>query len=543
MSKVAGYLQSHIIGEVSTSVDVLRLMSHDASPLELMPEMVVYPRTTNDVRKTARFVWQLAEKGHNIAITPRGGGSDQTGAAIGHGVILNFSTHMNQIFEYEPRQRFVRVQPGVNMLSLNQSLALNDAFIPSYPSSQAIATIGGAVANNATGPLSGRYGSMRRWTYELEVVLSNGDVLQTKRLSKRELGKKRTLQTFEGEIYRCIDDIIIDNPHLIDGIQNLAAHSCLGYTGLAEVKRRDGSFDLTPLIVGSQGTLGIVTEMIMKCAPTERPIDYTVIAFGAKEQALESIATLRQFAPSVMEYYDMSSVIAGSARGKSYKPFIESIETAAGLIVIGFDDHKERVRRKKLKNLLKTFQNSNVVIVTGANVDPTTIDALRASRYYGLFPSSTTLSSPPIADGLYVPPDKLESFMMEVGLLADKHRTKLSLWGRLLDNVYYVRPELQLKKASDRHKLYKLVDDFTQLMIAMGGASVAEAGEGRLLGRFAYAAVDPALLEVFTRVKQAFDPYGILNPGVKTANDIKDLDAQLRQDYSLIQFANSSVCG
>src|SRR5690606_18409877 len=100
MSKIGAYLQEHISGEVSLSRDVRESMSRDGSLLKMKPEMVVYPKGTNDIRKVARFVWQLAERGHTLPVTSRGGGSDLTGAAIGSGIVLSFPALMNTIFEY-----------------------------------------------------------------------------------------------------------------------------------------------------------------------------------------------------------------------------------------------------------------------------------------------------------------------------------------------------------------------------------------------------------------------------------------------------------
>src|SRR3954469_4279382 len=114
MSKVASYLQEHILGEVSTNPAILTAMSHDGSVLEIKPEMGVYPRVTSDVRKVARFAWQLAEKGHVLPITSRGYGTDETGAAIGKGIIVSFPAHMNRLFEFDAKQKMIRLQPGVN---------------------------------------------------------------------------------------------------------------------------------------------------------------------------------------------------------------------------------------------------------------------------------------------------------------------------------------------------------------------------------------------------------------------------------------------
>ena len=129
MNKVAIYLRGHISGEVSTRDDVREAMSIDGGVLKQKPEMVIYPRNTNDIRKVARFSWQLAEKGHKLPITVRGAGTDATGAAIGKGIALVTAAHMNTLFEYDAKQKLIRLQPGVTVGTLNQALALHSTSI------------------------------------------------------------------------------------------------------------------------------------------------------------------------------------------------------------------------------------------------------------------------------------------------------------------------------------------------------------------------------------------------------------------------------
>jgi len=126
MSKIAQYLNEHILGEVTSSKAVRQRFSRDASILTITPELVMFPRVTNDIRKAARFSWQLAEKGHVLPITTRGGGSDQTGAAIGRGIIVNTTAHLNNVIHLglKDKDRFVHVQPGVNFKSLNDIIEL-----------------------------------------------------------------------------------------------------------------------------------------------------------------------------------------------------------------------------------------------------------------------------------------------------------------------------------------------------------------------------------------------------------------------------------
>src|SRR3990167_2992529 len=120
--KAAHYLQEHLTGEVLTSVDARRYFSTDGSVFSLMPSLVVYPQNENDVRKAARFTWQLAERGRSIPITARGMGTDQAGAAIGAGIIMVFPAHMNKILELDSRSGVVVVEPGINYAKLQQAL-------------------------------------------------------------------------------------------------------------------------------------------------------------------------------------------------------------------------------------------------------------------------------------------------------------------------------------------------------------------------------------------------------------------------------------
>lgn len=256
MSKVAAYLRGHITGEVSTRGDVRSALASDTGVLTVKPELVIYPRTTNDIRKVTRFAWQLAEKGHTLPVTVRGAGTDSTGAAIGKGVVMVMPAHMNRIFEYDARQKLVRLQPGATVSALNSALALHGTAVMSLVGSYPYGTVGGAIASAVSGMYAGKYGTIAQAIDQLEVVLANGDVIQTGRISKKELNRRKGLQGFEGDIYRGVDGVIEEYADVLD---QLRENDAVGYSAVADVKQRDGSFDLTPLFVGSQGTLGVIS--------------------------------------------------------------------------------------------------------------------------------------------------------------------------------------------------------------------------------------------------------------------------------------------
>lgn len=538
MSKVASYLQEHILGEVSTNPAVLAAMSHDGSVLEIKPDMVVYPRVTSDIRKVARFAWQLAEKGHVLPLTARGGGIDETGAAIGSGVILSFPAHMNRLFEFDSKQKLIRLQPGVNAQALNDGLMLQGVGIPALPHNATSSTVGGAVSNNASGPLSGQYGDMGAWVHQLEVVLANGDVLQTGRISKRELNKRKGKQTFEGEIYRSLDNLIQDKKQLIEQKLVSDVRDNVGYSSIAKVKRKDGSFDLTPLFAGSQGTLGIISEMILKTEFMSIHTAVAMVAFKDKNTARDALDQLVAFAPAFLEYFDGELFANAASQGKRYGFNQPGADAPAAVVAIGFDDFNERARQKKLKKVQKILKKFDVSVLSADGDNAVELMAAREVTAFSLTPADKDVSAPPLVDGAYVPRGRFEEFSLAVATLATKHHVEMPIHTRALEDILYARPALQLKKVGDKQKIFKLLEEYAALVDAHGGHLIGEDGEGRVKARFAYAPLDPEVLELFKDIKAIFDPYGILNPGVKQAAEIRELVSQLRSDYELGLGAN-----
>lgn len=538
MSKVAQYLNEHLLGEVTTNDKVREKFSTDGSVLSIVPDMVIYPRSTSDLRKVARFSWQLAEKGHKLTVTTRGGGTDQTGAAIGSGVIIDTVAHLNTIFEIDIKQRLVRVQPGVNFRSLNDALRLQGLFIPSFPASQAYSTIGGAIANNASGVLSGKYGSTSEWVSQLEIVLANGEILQTGRISKRELEKKKGLQTFEGEIYRSIDNLIVDSDAVLDGLA-IDIRDNAGYN-LVDVKRRDGSVDLTTLFVGSQGTLGIISEVILQAEPIPEPPLVGAFAFNDFDTARDGLDSLRAFDPSILELIDARFFALATDRGKRYKFFSEALDQGevAAVVVAEFDDKGDHAKKKIAKRIAKFFESQQVYVKLERDAEKAEeLRILTSVTSLARITDKPELSSPPILDGVYIPPERFEDFAGAVAGLETSHHVQLPIYGHAAQNVYFSRPIFNFQKVSDRQKVFKLLAEWSALVASHGGHLIGEAGEGRLKAAFAYKNMDDDVKKLNTAIREIFDPLDIMNTDVKQGVELKTLASELRNDYDSSDFA------
>lgn len=540
MNKVAHYLQEHLVGEVITAPDVRKYFSTDTSILEMVPAIIAYPRNENDVRKTARFTWQLAERGRIIPITARGSGTDQSGGAIGKGIMLVFPAHMNKVLELDTRSGVVIAEPGVNYGKLQQTLNTHGRFLPPFPASMEYSTIGGAVANNASGEKTVKYGSTRNFVDGLRVVLANGEVIETGRISKRELSKKMGLSNFEGEIYRALDALIEENHDTIQGLALGVTKNSAGYD-LASVKQKDGSFDLTPLIVGSQGTLGIVTEVTLATEPYSPATTLVAALITDLNQIQEIVAELHKFSkpPCAIEVVDdkllnfVHDHNPNQLRGILKQPFPKF------MLLIEFDDLSEKTQKKNVKKVVKILDHLGVQ--SKVETDPHKKEELWKVRH-----SAATVIShnqgaaralPIIEDGI-VPIDRFQEYLDKVYSLFQTHHLQIAIWGHAGNANVHMQPFLDLSQVGDRQKVFRLIEDYYTMVIEMGGSTSGEHNDGRLRAPYLQRLYGADAYELFRKTKTIFDPYNILNTGVKIDVTLDDIKPLVRNEYSVSHLAD-----
>lgn len=535
MSKVAHYLQEHLLGEVTTSAEVRRHFATDGSIFTLTPSIVVYPRSENDVRKTTRFAWQLAERGRAVPITARGAGTDQSGAAIGEGIILVFPAHMNRIIEFDPKNGLTTVEPGLNYGRLQQTLHTHERFLPPYPASFEYSTLGGAVANNASGEKTVKYGSTRAYVRSLRVVLANGEVIQTGRLSKRELNKKLGLSTFEGELYRALDNLIEENHQLLPKLKLAVTKNSAGYT-LNEIKRKDGSFDLTPLFVGSQGTLGIITEITFETESFNPETTLFMAEFETLEQAEKAVLELRDLPsrPSSLEMVDSQLLELVDRLNPNQLKGIVSSPFPKVVLLVEFDDTNERQRKKVTKRTEKIL--SQYATRFEQETDPAAQARLWKVRHASasvVAHSEGRVKAVPIIEDGVVPPEKLSELVHGVYKLFASAKLQAAVWGHAGDGNLHMQPFLDLSEIGDRQKAFRLIDEYYKLVISLGGSTSGEYNDGRLRGPYLEKLYGSELCELFAKVKKVFDPYNTLNPGVKVDVSLEDIKPLVRSEYTL----------
>lgn len=539
MSKIAHYLQEHLVGEVLTTADARKFFSTDGSVLSITPSTIVYPQNENDVRKTARFTWQLAERGRVIPITARGLGTDRTGAAIGNGIILVFPAHMNRLLELDSKSGAVVVEPGITYSKLQQTLHSHGRFLPPYPSSHEFSTVGGAIANNTGGEKSLKYGDTRHYVKELRVVLANGEVIETRRLNKREFSKKMGLATFEGEIYRSLDVIFEENQELIDKLRLTVSKNTAGYD-LLDVKTKDG-FDLTPLIVGSQGTLGIITEASLGTASYNPNTSLVAAFFDDKRVAQEVILELirSEDSPSALEIIEANVLKfleehhPNQLKGVLEGPLPELVA------LIEYDNLNERNQKRAVKKTEKALEHYEIKYQTETEDEAKEkLWKIRQAAAIFVTHHQANLKALPIIDDGIVPVERFQEYLEAVQALLQKNHVNWAMWGHGGNGNMHIYPFLDLGQVGDRQKVFKLMDDYYKLIISLGGSTSGEHGDGRMRSAYLPLLYGEEAYVLFQKVKRIFDPYDTLNPGVKINANLEEIKQQLRYEYSVDHLYN-----
>jgi FAD/FMN-containing dehydrogenase len=536
MTKISEYLNEHILGEASSSDVLTSRYARGGGPLKITPELVVSPLVTNDMRKVVRFSWQLAEKGHVLPITVRGGGTDKSGASIGKGIIINTLAHLSNILAISTKAKdmYVHVQPGVTVASLLAVLKSHSMSIPISSDSPLISTLGGVIGNNR--PIGSQQAD--QWVKRLEVVLSNGDIIETGRMNRHELNKKKGLQTFEGEIYRKIDGLIEDNKTLVSDKISVYKRDNTGYASLAKVKDKSGSFDLTPLFCGSQGTLGIVSEIVLKADFVGLDESIIVATFADSAIARSVADSITLLEPSRLVMIDGAMLDAVSASGKRYVvQGVGSSDAIKEVLFVAFDDERERQRNRKYKKALKLLSKFESKIYVDKNHSKEELEAVLSIGAMLLQTTSRHAVMPSIIEGAAIPSGHRGVFLDSLKDLAIKDRTELPTITDWLSGEVRSYPVFDLSQVADKQKIFKLINDYYELVARLDGDMCFSGAEGRLRTSAVHARMDEEVLAIFDQVKNIFDPFAILNAGVKQKTDLKTLISHLDVDFDGSEYA------
>ena len=286
-------IQKLIRGDVAIDDVTLEKFSRDYSLFKVMPKIIVFPKDVEDVKNLVKFVARKRAEGADISLTGRSAGTDMTGGPLSQSIVISFTKYFNHIEDIGElhdvtgeglpgavgvtREAEAKVQPGVYFRDFEKEITARGLLYPSYPASKDLCAIGGIVNNNSGGEKTLAYGKTEDYVRAVKIVLSDGEEHTIWPLAGEALSAKLREQSFEGEIYRKVHALIEANFDVIKAAKPDVSKNSAGYYLWNVWNRETGVFDLTRLIVGSQGTLGMLTEAKLALVPLKKHSRLAVI--------------------------------------------------------------------------------------------------------------------------------------------------------------------------------------------------------------------------------------------------------------------------
>jgi FAD/FMN-containing dehydrogenase/Fe-S oxidoreductase len=478
------------------------LYSTDASIFRVEPLGVVAPVDEEDVQAVVRYA---GEQG--ISLIARGAGSGLAGEALGSGLILDLSQHLRKILEVGAES--VRVQPGVVLQTLNRRLAeLGRRFAPD-PASAAVCTIGGMLANDASGSRLLRFGYTRDHVQSCRVVLDNGEAANAGRepLAGRPESASR------------IDKIMEDTAHLlrwrmetIATTQIRTPYNRCGYH-LADVLD-DGHLNFPRLLVGSEGTLALFTEATLKTIPLPAGRSVVMFGFGGLDLALQALPMALAHGPVCCDLLDRRLVSLAQMSATETAPLL-SDATEAVLILEFEADHPTEARRLANQLIERIHRKEHLSLRAQPAWEQHAMEQLWSLRDHAL-PSLYALGygQRPIAliEDIGVPPDSLRSFLTRAQDVLQSQEITASFLVHAGTGQVHIRPFVDLRDSADQDKLFRLAEAIFTLTLEMGGTISTQHGTGLARTPWVARQYGP-LYTVFRELKAIFDPKNIFNPG------------------------------
>jgi FAD/FMN-containing dehydrogenase/Fe-S oxidoreductase len=493
----------------------------DASIYEALPLCVVIPRNEEDVVKTIQYAFEK-----RVPVTARGGGTALAGQAIGNGITIDFSKYLNRVLEINAEKGYVVVEPGINKSELNLQLKASGKFFPPDPSSSDFCTIGGMIANNSSGPHTVKYGSVIDYIISLRVVLSNGEVVETRpvKMGSDEWRQLTEADTLEAKIYRDISKTVQKNSSLIQERTPKVRKNCSGYQ-LDRLLLDKDVFDLGPVFTASEGTLGVVLQAKLRIVDIPRFTGTAMLQFDSLEKMGEAVAKVLKTKPSAVELLDDHVVNLASTVHPDLRKDVA--EQSKAFLLVEYDGSENKDVEESLKRLNNVVvKKSGLVLQAGFAYDPSTAEKFWALRRKSL-PYVMKLRREgrrpiPFIEDLVVQPEQLASFIQNLYEIYRKYDVEGVIYGHAGDGQLHTRPFLNLKKDGDFSLMSKIADEVFQTVIESGGSITGEHGDGLVRSRYVRRMFGDDLYRVFKEVKHTFDPEGVLNPGRKIVEE--DLD-------------------
>ncbi len=543
-------------GDIEYNENTLIEHSRDASLFEIKPQAVVFPKNSSDVCKLVKWVNENRQNDPTLSITARSAGTDMSGGPLNSSIILDFTRYMNAIGEIT--DEYGVVQPGCFYRNFEKETMKRMRIMPTFPASREICAVGGMVANNSGGEKSLKYGKTEDHIRQLRVVFNDGNEYVIKPLTEKEIKEKiaidegvvtgdgsgQATDKNEAEIYKKIWALISENYDLIKSARPDVSKNSAGYYLWNVYDKKTGVFDLCHLIAGSQGTLGIVTEITFNLVPVEPYSNMLVVFLPELTHLSELINEVLPFGPDSVESYDDYSMklavkfffdffkqlgFWGAIKlGVQFIPdawaVVATRKIPKLILMVEFTGNSEKEIHEKLVEL------KNHIIHFGYKVHIARNNA-EADKYWRIRHESFNLlrkhvkgrRTAPFIDDIIVKPEYLPVFIPRIQKLIDEYKLIYTVAGHPGNGNFHIIPLMDLKSPYSADVILDLSKKVYDLVHEYHGSITAEHNDGIIRTPYLLQQYGPEIISLFEQTKNIFDPQNIFNPGKKVGGTFEDI--------------------
>ncbi|OHA79572.1 MAG: hypothetical protein A2747_03995 [Candidatus Yonathbacteria bacterium RIFCSPHIGHO2_01_FULL_44_41] len=529
MQTVDAIREAGFEGEILSDAANLIRYENDTSLFELRPALAVKPKDATDIKKLVSFIASIKDENPTLSVTARAAGTGMAGGALNESIIIDVA-NMNHIKSVTAER--VVVEPGVFYRDMDAATKEKGVIMPSFPASRNICAVGGMTGTNASGEMTLTYGSTENWVKRLRAVLSDGNEYEFSPLTVSQLEEKKKLQGFEGDIYRRTYDLIENNYDLIKKAKPNVAKNSTGYA-LWNVWDRQ-TFDLTRLFTGSEGTLGIFTEIEFALIKPREHRKLVVIFLKDFAMLSEVVAKVLTHKPETFESYDDHTFQFAI---RFFPDIVKSLKT--GIIKLGLSFIPEVLMVlkggfPKLVLLAEFTGDTEEEATQKANIAfedikqlPVQIEIMRtqkdAEKFWTIRHESFNLlrkhggsdKTAPFIDDIIVAPEKLPEFLPKLAEVMKEYKLTYTIAGHIGDGNLHIIPLMNLRNAHDRDIVMELSQKVFDLVFSFGGSMSAEHNDGLIRTAYLRQMYGDKIYSLFEETKDIFDPKNIFNPGKK----------------------------
>ncbi len=528
-------------GEVSSKKELLDKYSTDESIFCIRPQVVIRPRHKSDVEVLVKVIAKETKRFSSLSLTPRAAGTGLGGGSLTDSIVVDM-TDLDKMGAVTVKKDTITFtcEPGLMWRDLEKALAKHGAYLPPYTSSKDICTIGGSVANNAAGPDSLRYGHCADWVESVDVVLKDGKTYTVKPLNLKEfqalIKQKHEYARIAQEIYELIakneKEILRNKPKTKKNSSGYALWSVMP-EGVAAFKKGKGVFDLTRLISGSQGTIGIITNLTMRALPIQKNTTMLVVPIFDLAEAADCMVKALKYNPINIEIFDALTFDMALSNPDFFKQRLSGLTYYRVMLSMYTTYHVRFARKIPEFTAIITLDEETTDKTSAAeiakHIGSRTVRArvvkneIEQEMYLQIRRASFTLSKmidktkrpAPFLEDMTVPPENLSKFFVQIKKLFKDFNVTSAIHGHGGNGHFHFYPLLDFTNKTTPALVEKMADAFYETAVKFKGNICGEHNDGIIRTPYLHLMYTKKMLEIFKACEHTFDPEDIFNPGKK----------------------------